>query len=249
MRGATRPRPKPDVQETEPLLRLDAVKTSRIFESVVSQLQQLVVEGRLGPGDKLPSERELVRRFQVGRSSIRDALRVLEAMGLVKSRQGGGTVVQDLSPQAIAAPLASMLTRKAALVDELMDVRSIIEPALAARAARHATDEQIAAMKEILQRQRGRVRRGELAVEEDAEFHAAIATAAGNRVMLSVLDVLMDLLERTRSATLQSKGRALRSLGSHRRILRAIERRTAGSAERAMRNHLAAVNEMVRKKA
>jgi len=185
----------------------------------------------------------------VGRSSIRDAIRVLEAMGLVKSRQGGGTVVQDLSPQTVVAPLASMLTRKPALVEELMDVRSIIEPALAARAARHATAEQIASMKAILQRQRARVRRGELAIEEDSQFHNAIANAAGNRVMLSVLDVLMDLLAHTRSATLQSKGRALRSLGSHRRILRAIERGTASSAERAMREHIASVHEVVRKKA
>jgi GntR family transcriptional repressor for pyruvate dehydrogenase complex len=104
-------------------------------------------------------------------------------------------------------------------------------------------------MKEILQRQRARVRRGELAVEEDSRFHAAIATAAGNRVMLGVLDVLMELLARTRSATLQSQGRALRSLGSHRRVLRAIERRTPASAERAMRQHIAAVHEMIRKRA
>jgi len=232
----------------EPDLALHAIRTSRVYEGVVSQIHRLILDGHLKPGDKLPPERELVERFQVGRSSIRDAIRILEVMGTVKVRQGGGTVVQDLSPGSLVTPLASMLRRRRALVEELMDLRRILEPPLAARAALHATGEDIEYLKEVLGRQGDKVARGEVAVQEDSEFHKGIARAAGNRVVLSVLDILMELLAETRVQTLQVTGRPRRSMAGHRRILRSIERRDPKSAEAAMRAHIARVEEMILRK-
>jgi len=224
---------------------VEAIPQSRTYEAVVAQIHQLIRNGHLKPGDKLPPEREMVEHFKVGRSSIRDALRVLEVMGTVKVRQGGGTVIQDLSPQTLVTPLATMLTRRRAMVAELMDLRRILEPPLAARAAKNATAEDIAHLEGILARQQEKLSRGEPSGSEDAEFHNGVARACGNRVVLNVLDILMDLLSETRAQTLLSKARAQRSLAGHRRILRAIARRDPTSAEISMRHHIRSVGTIV----
>lgn len=217
----------------------------RVYEGILSHIHQQVEEGVLRPGDKLPSERKLAERFRIGRSSVRDAIRILEVRGVVKPRQGGGTVVQDFSSDALVAELASTLVRKRALVQELMEVRCMLEPPLAARAAAHASAAQIAHLEEILRRQGDKVRRGELAVGEDTDFHSEIARAAGNRVMLAVQDTLVGLLTETRRRFLQDEERARSSLAGHRLVLRAIRRREPGAAEAAMRKHIRSVEAII----
>lgn len=217
----------------------------RVYESILGHIHQLVEDGVLKPGDKLPSERKLAERFRVGRSSVRDAIRILEVRGVVKARQGGGTVVQAFSSDALVAELAGTLVRKRALVQELMEVRCMLEPPLAARAAAHASPEQIEQMEDILLRQRRKLKRGEMAVEEDTEFHTTIARAAGNRVMLAVLDTLVGLLTETRRHFLVDRERAQSSLSGHRLVLRAIRRREPGAAERAMRKHIRSVEAII----
>ena len=221
--------------------RVEAPGAVRIYESVLSHLHQLVEDGALRPGDKLPSERRIAERFGVGRSSVRDAIRILEARGIVRARQGGGTVVQAFSSDTLVAELASTLVRKRALVQELVDVRCMVEPPLAARAAAHATPAQLEQLEEILRRQRRKVTRGERTVDEDTEFHSQIARAAGNRVMIAMLDTLVGLLAETRGRVLQDEERALSSLEGHRLVLRAIRRRDADGAETAMRRHIRSV--------
>lgn len=231
-----------------PQLALTPVRKARVSEGVARQIQRLIADGALAPGDKLPPERELAERFAVSRSSVRDAIRTLEIAGLVAARQGEGTVVADVSPEAMAAPLASVLVRKRELIAELLDVRQMIEPALAARAARRATEEEVARLEEILRRQRAKVLRGEPTVEEDSEFHSLVAHAARNKVILKVLDVLMDLLRETRARSLQVQGRLQRSLAGHQRILEAIRRRDPDAAERAVRRHLEEIESIVMEK-
>jgi GntR family transcriptional regulator, transcriptional repressor for pyruvate dehydrogenase complex len=222
-----------------------AVRKGRRYEQVTEQIQRLIVSGALKPGDRLPPERELAAKFGVGRSSLRDALRTLEVMGIVESRHGQGTVVRDLSTEALVVPLASVLAQKRELVAELLDVRRMIEPALAARAAANATEEELSRLEDILRRQAEKVRRGERSIDEDSEFHYAIALAARNSVVLRVLDVLMDLLLESRSRSLQVPGRPERSCAGHRRILRAIKRRDGPAAEAAVRKHLKEIEEVV----
>src|SRR3954471_22411972 len=223
----------------------ETVRKVRRYEQVAEQIRRLIGTGALKPGDLLPPERELAVKLGVGRSSIRDAVRTLEVMGILEPRQGHGTVVRDLSTDALVVPLASMLTRKREMVSELLDVRRMLEPALAARAARNATPEEIAEMGRILERHEAKLRRGEQAVDEDDEFHYAIALAARNSVVLQVLDVLMDLLRESRSRSLQVKGRPQRSFDGHRRILRAIRRHDTEAAEEAVRKHLREIEEIV----
>lgn len=205
----------------------------------------MIRDGRLNPGDKLPPERELAEAFGVSRTSVRDAIRVLEMQGMVEPRQGDGTLVRDLSPDSLVNPLASVLGRNGRLLTELLDVRKILEPPLAARAAAHASDADIKNLSAILDRQAEKVRRGELAIDEDTQFHYTIATAAKNSVVMRVVDVLMDLLRESRERSLQVKGRLQKSLAGHRQILGAIQSRDEAAAESAMRQHLQEIEDVI----
>jgi GntR family transcriptional repressor for pyruvate dehydrogenase complex len=216
-----------------------------LYEEVARQLQELIQEGKLKPGDHLPPERDLVRLFQVSRGSVRDGLRTLELMGLVRSRQGEGTIVQDLSATSLVAPLSAALVPKRELLAEMLEIRRIVEPAFAARAATHATDEEIASLEGVLRRQREKSRRRESTIEEDSEFHYLVAMASGNSVANRVVDVLMDLMRDSRERSLQVPGRLERSLEGHTRILRAIRNRSPKAAENAMRRHLKEIEGLV----
>lgn len=223
------------------------IRKNKVHEEVANQIEKLILE-KLRPGDKLPSERELTELLGVSRSSIRDGIRRLELVGLVEPRQGAGTVVLEISPDVLVNPLARVIANRKQLVAELLDFRKMLEPPLAARAARHATREEIAGMEEILRRQREKMQSGVPAVEEDSEFHYAIATASRNTVVLKVLDVVMDMLRETRGRSLQTEGRALKSFVGHRKMLAAIKRHDAKAAESTMRHHLKDVEAMVFKK-
>jgi GntR family transcriptional regulator, transcriptional repressor for pyruvate dehydrogenase complex len=225
----------------------EVIRRNKVYEEVAKQIERLILK-KLKPGDKLPSERELAEMLQVSRSSIRDAIRGLELMGLVEPRQGAGTIVRELSAEALVNPFASVLKHRQEMVSELLDFRKMLEPPLAARAATRASSDEISEMEEILQRQEGKLSRGEPAVAEDAEFHYSIALASGNSVVLKVLDILMDLLRDTRERSLQLKGRPQKSLAGHRRILAAIKRHDAEAAKSAMRRHIEDVEEIVLEK-
>ena len=222
----------------------EAIRRNKVYEAVARQIETLILE-KLQPGDKLPPERELAEMFSVSRSSIRDAIRSLELSGLVEPRQGIGTVVCEVTADSLLNPLVNALNRKQELVTELLEVRKMIEPPLAARAATHASEEEIREMEEILRRQADKMAREEMTIEEDSEFHYTIAMASGNSVVLKVLDLLMDLLRETRERSLQHPGRAQKSLAGHRQILAAIKKGDAKAAETAMCRHIEDVEHIV----
>jgi len=222
----------------------ETVRKNKVYEEVARQIERMILK-KLKPGDKLPSERELAEALDVSRSSIRDAIRGLELMGLVEPRQGAGTIVREVSTDTLVNPFASILKQRQALVGELLDFRKMLEPPLAARAATHASPDEISEMEEILQRQEKTLSRGETTIAEDAEFHYSVALASGNSVVLKVLDTLMDLLRDSRERSLQVEGRPQKSLAGHRRILAAIKRHDAESAKAAMRRHIEDVEEIV----
>jgi GntR family transcriptional repressor for pyruvate dehydrogenase complex len=222
----------------------EIVRRNRVYEEVAKQIERLILK-KLQPGDKLPSERDLAEMLRVSRGSIRDAIRSLELLGLVEARQGTGTIVRETSENALTHPFANALKRRKELVGELLDFRKMLEPPLAARAATHASSEEVLEMEDILRRQEEKQRQGDAAVAEDAEFHYSIALASGNSVVLKVIDTVMDLLRDTRARSLQVEGRPYKSLNGHRRILAAIKRHDAEAAKAAMRRHLEDVEEIV----
>jgi GntR family transcriptional regulator, transcriptional repressor for pyruvate dehydrogenase complex len=222
----------------------ETVRRDKVYEGVARQIERLILK-RLQPGDKLPSERELAETLRVSRSSIRDAIRSLELMGMVEPRQGAGTIVREISSESLVNPLANAIKRKEELIGELLDFRKMLEPQLAARAATRVSPNQISEMEQILERQEQKLRDGESAIVEDSEFHYAIALASGNSVVLKVLDTLMDLLRDSRERSLQVEGRPQKSLIAHRRILAALKRHDREAAKLAMRRHIENVEKIV----
>jgi GntR family transcriptional repressor for pyruvate dehydrogenase complex len=218
--------------------QLEPVRRRKIYAEVASQIHRLIADGRLKPGDRLPAERELAGMLGVSRTSVRDAIRILELQGIVEPRQGEGTLVTKDPVEGVVNPLAGVLAISDDLTADLFDLRKIIEPALARVAALRATEDDLEALEEIIARQAGRVRAGEIAIEEDTEFHYRLATVSKNRVVPRVMDVLMNLLRESRARSLQGKRRSEKSLEGHRRILDAIRRRDGEEAALSMQQHI-----------
>lgn len=217
---------------------LTPVQPDRIYKEVVNRLLRMIREGHLRPGDFLPSERELAAQLGVSRVSVRDAIRFLEARGVVQVRQGEGTRVRALDAAALARPLETLLELRRELVRHLFDLRRMIEPEFAAEAARRITPNGVAELREILKRQAERTERGEFPIEEDDAFHRGIVQATGNPMALEVYALVAEYLRSGRDLALKSRERAYRSLEGHRAILGAISQGDSEGARAAMRRHL-----------
>jgi GntR family transcriptional repressor for pyruvate dehydrogenase complex len=227
------------------VLGVRQVRKTRVYREIVDQIRGLIAAGRIKPGDRLPPERELAELFKASRNSVRDAIRVLEQMGLIESRQGDGTYARSVSAEELAEPLALMLLQSRTQMRELWEVRRVLEPALAEFAAERITDEELDELETILEVQRRKVETGFLALEEDTAFHYGIAEAARNTVMLRAVDTLVDLLRQSRERSLQRHDRPAYSLAGHRRILAALRRRDREGARAEMLRHLRDMEERV----
>lgn len=222
-----------------------AVRKTRVTKEIIDQVRDRVASGRLRPGDRLPAERELAETFGVGRSTVREAIRAMESLGLLETRAGEGTFVADPSGGRGHNPLTDGLFQVWSTQHKLFEVRRVLEPGLTALAARRATTEQIEKLRAVLIEQESQIRRGETGMQEDTTFHFLLAEATGNEVLLRIVDSLMDLLRETRQAALQRGGRPGESLKQHRAILQAIENRDPAAAERRMRQHIRDVEKLV----
>jgi DNA-binding FadR family transcriptional regulator len=214
------------------------IKKTRVAEEVADRIRVLMLDGTFPPGQPLPSERHLAERFGVSRGSIRDALRTLETIGLLETRHGQGTFPHELSVDRLVAPLASVMAYRPDLQDELLDVRRMFEPAVARAAAMRATDEDLADLERILETQRQKLKRGQSAIAEDTAFHAIMARSTRNRVVMSIMATLNDLLVDSRTQSLRQKGRPGRSIDGHEAVVAALRRRDGEGASQAMRHHI-----------
>ena len=218
------------------------VRRDRLYQGIVQQIEGLLERGELKPGDQLPPERQLADQLQVSRASVREALRSLELLGIVETRAGGGTFVRRAQPDDLARPLTSFISRGHTVAD-VIDVRGLIEPAVAERAAKNISATELAELREILGAQERKVSAGESYVDEDTRFHEVIGTAARNELLVTVLGVIWDVLRSSREEWLQTEKRAHASLEAHRRILAALERRDPPAARAAAAEHITAVGE------
>jgi len=226
-------------------IEIAPIKSTRIYEEIVRQVKQMIAEGRLKSGDRLPPERDLAEKFVVSRTSVREALRVLESLGLIEIRAGEGTFVRGVSVESLIEPLALVMAAQREAIGELFEARRVLEPAIAALAAGRATPEEIHEMERILEDQAKEIAAGKTGLAQDAAFHAAIGTAAHNRAITRIAHAIMDLLTQSREESLNTPGRPTRSHQDHRRILQAIARRNATAARQAMLDHLVAVEGLV----
>jgi GntR family transcriptional repressor for pyruvate dehydrogenase complex len=213
-------------------------------EEVADRIRVLILDGTFPSGKPLPSERVLAERFEVSRGSIRDALRILEMIGLLETLHGQGTFPRELTVNRLVAPLASVMTYRHDLRDELLDVRRMFEPAVARVAATRATEEDFADLRRIVDAQRRKLETGQSAIVEDSAFHAALARSTGNRVVISIMATLNDLLLESRAQSLQQSGRPQRSLKGHEAVVAAVCRRDADAASKAMFDHIDEIAEL-----
>ncbi len=225
---------------------LKAVKKTRIYQDIVAQLKELIADGKLRPGDQLPSERELSEMFQVSRASVREAIRALESMGFIEIRQGEGTYIAS-SVETLLASVASALLHQRDPLLQVFEARKILEPAITALAAERATAEDVGDLEAILAEQADQVAKGETGVEADTRFHSTLAEAAKNEVLLRLNEAIVDNLRETRLRSLQTQGRPPRSLAGHREILAAIGSKDPARAQAAMLNHLETIEHKVLK--
>ena len=217
---------------------IQPIKKTRVAEEVADRIRMLILDGTFPQGQPLPSERVLTAQFGVSRGSIRDAFRMLETIGLLETRHGRGTFPHELTVDRLVAPLASMMTYQQDLQGELLDVRRMFEPALARAAATRMTDEDFADLQRILDAQRRKLKTGQSAIVEDTAFHAALARPTRNRVVMSLMATLNDLLVESRTLSLKQKGRPAKSIEGHEAVVAALRLRDAEGAARAMSDHI-----------
>ena len=222
-----------------------AVRKTRVSEEIIEQVRDLIASGRLRPGDRLPAERELARTFGVGRSAVREAIRAMESLGLIEARPGEGTFLSASPGSHARDPVAASLYQAWNTQRQLFEVRRVLEPGLAALAARRATAEQIEKMRTVLDAQETEIRAGGSGMKEDTSFHYLVAEAAGNEILLRIVDSLMNLVQKTRAASLQRGDRPAQSLKRHRAILNAMQARNPAAAERRMREHIREIEKLV----
>ena len=208
----------------------------------MSQIESLLDKGELHPGDQLPPERALAEQFQVSRASVREALRSLELLGVVETHAGGGTFVRRTVPEDLARPLSNLITRGHTISD-VIEVRGLIEPAIAAAAAKRINAAELAELRTILENQGRKVAAGEPYAEEDTRFHELIGQAARNELLTTMLGVIWDVLRSSREQWLQTNQRAHASVDAHRRILTALETHDADAARLSAAEHIHAVGE------
>jgi GntR family transcriptional repressor for pyruvate dehydrogenase complex len=217
---------------------LHAIKKTRIHEEVVSQVHELIKEGRFKAGDQLPSERELAETFKVSRTSVREALRALETQGLIVSRTGMGNFIADLPVDSLVAPLAKFLIDEKRALADIFELRKLIEPHIASLAAERATRRDIEELKKIMDKQTEAVSRGETGVDADAELHFVIGRATQNQALQKLVSGLMEMLSRSREESLQTLDRRTASIDAHREIVAAIEKHDGSKAREAMQRHI-----------
>lgn len=213
-----------------------------VTDDAISKIKQMIQQGELRPGDRLPPEQELSERLGLSRSSMREAVKALEAMRILDVRRGDGTYVTSLQPSLLLEAMSFVLDfHESHAVLEVFEVRRIVEPASAAIAARRASAGQVAAMREHLTKVDAGTASDEL-VEHDVEFHRQIASATGNGYLVSLLETISSQTARARVwRALTQEGAVPRTLHEHERILDAIEAGDAEMARAAMIVHIAGV--------
>jgi GntR family transcriptional repressor for pyruvate dehydrogenase complex len=233
--------------ERPTLHAIESIKRTRLPEEIANRLLTFILNGTFKPQQPLPSERVLAERLGVSRGSVRDGIRRLEVVGLLEPRHGQGTFLQELSVDHVVTPLASVLTFHRARHDDLMDVRRMFEPAVARAAAARATEEDLGDAERILVEQRLKAKAGEATAVEDAAFHAALARATHNPVVVRIMEILNDLLAESDTRRLQQRGRRVRSLRGHEAVVEALRRRDGDGAARAMREHIDEIDDLLKR--
>ncbi|MFI7465843.1 FadR/GntR family transcriptional regulator [Nonomuraea sp. NPDC049646] len=225
--------------------RFEPVRAVRAYERVVEQVEEAIESGALGPGARLPSERELMVQFSVGRSTVREALRVLQARGLVRSRPGdpNGAEVLPFSPAALHKSMTTLARVAELSLAELVQFRMVLDSSAALLAARLRTEEQLAEMEAAIAGMRAATPSGHDAFSAaDVAFHDVIVAASGNTLIQVCTDVVrsvvLGLIAGKIADAPDRESLMRRSIRHHEEVLAAVRAGDGASAARLLRRSM-----------
>lgn len=218
------------------------IRKRRVYEDVFLQLQKLIDERRLQPGERLPPERELASRFGVNRTSLRQALNALSLLRLVDIRPGDGVYVRDSQAEGSleAVILKQLLAEEVdpALVLEALEARQVLEVHLVGLAAENATNEDVSALEGMIRRMGEAYEKGDPSyIQLEWEFHLRLVRMSGRRLLPRLLNSFYSLIQ-SAYPVLAELGKSSFSVEEHRAILRAVNRHDARAARKALEGHL-----------
>ncbi|MBC3766775.1 FadR family transcriptional regulator [Neptunicella marina] len=218
-------------------LKLQAIKSDRLYMKVAEQLRSLVDKGQIKPGERFPSERELADKLGVSRPTIREAMIALELSGVIEIRTGSGIYVTQQKQ-----PVERELSDKGIGLFEIMEIRYIIEAEACALAASRITDEQLTRLREAVRAMEEEEKQPNASEKADCAFHMIIAEAAQNSAILEVVKWLWELRNQSELSTrflarIRQEG-VHPSIAEHRKILQALEQRNPEKARIAMKMHI-----------
>ena len=209
---------------------------TRVTAKLIANIKQMISRGSIAPGSKFPPERELAKEFGVNRASLRQALKVLEIMGVLTQRVGDGTYLSASAETILKEPLDFLILLDDLSHHELFETRLIVEPELAARAAERATAEDMAGLRHaIMAMERSRTNQARL--EADVAFHECVFRASGNRIC----HLLFKVIHRSVLTSMGQLSRRVsidRPLSFHKKIYAAIRDRNPQDARSAMQEHI-----------
>jgi DNA-binding FadR family transcriptional regulator len=215
---------------------------SRVSQVIVDQIKVLIRDGSLAPGDRLPSERELCQRFGVSRVTVREALRVLEATGLVTIRVGvhGGAFLTAPSTDRVGEGLADLLSMSALTAGEVTEARKIVELGALPLVVEQATDDDIDALEERVEEGQSALEEGRYSMDMSARFHVRVAECAHNTALTMLIQSFHGpLLISLREAHEHAPAMGKRGTDEHRQLAEAIRDGDLAAAQRVMSEHIA----------
>ena len=210
----------------------------RLYEQVVQHIQELIVNSGWPAGSKIPAERELVDRFGVSRTVVREALKALAERGLVAIRPGRGIFVADLSGDALKEPMKLLFQRRNFSSENLVETRRVLEVEIAGLAAERAELEQLEKMRTAIAEMDATIDDVEGFVQADHAFHVALAEATQNPLLPMLIDSIGELVRETRRLAVEVNGSQNRGQYFHRKLIDAVERHDGSAARRVMGEHL-----------
>jgi GntR family transcriptional repressor for pyruvate dehydrogenase complex len=228
-----------------PLKPVRVLPRTTLTEAAFEQLIAYVVKGIWKAGDRLPPERELCQQFGIARTSLREALKAMELVGMLDSRVGDGTFVCPRS-EFLSRPLlwAFTGTDHEELV-EIMEARTVVEETLAGLAAERGSADEIAAIEVTIKQMRDVIATGSSILEADMSFHLAVAAAAHNEVLRNAVQLLRNITRQWLKYKVQMPNVAASVLKRHEAVYRAIASRKPKAARLAMRKHLEETQQLV----
>lgn len=220
--------------------KIRRVNKVSISEEIAQQILDLIANGDLVPGQRLPSERELCKNFGAARSSLREALRCLSILGVLTARVGEGTSVATDGGKFLGKIMEWRLITEQHDIEHLLEVRIALEGIAAANAARHSSDADLARLGILLKKMKASVKDKKRFAALDLEFHIALAKASGNSLLIDLISMIRSQLVRGLSRVLLLPNAVPLSYKEHAAIVQAVERHEVDNAREAMHAHLEA---------